>query len=59
MVCTSRISGTLWSTTGSLVSRQDASIGRAAFLFPMVDFSMQWKTALDDEFFHFNSLSKI
>src|SRR5919198_1169282 len=34
IVSTSRIRGTLWSTTGSVVSRQAARIGRAPFLFP-------------------------
>ena len=34
IVSTSRIRGTLLSTTGSLVSRQAASTGRAPFLFP-------------------------
>ena len=34
IVSTSRMRGTLLSTTGSLVSRQAASIGSAPFLFP-------------------------
>src|SRR3954468_60084 len=36
IVSTSRIRGTLWSTTGSLVSRHAARIGSAPFLFPVV-----------------------
>jgi hypothetical protein len=36
IVSTSRIRGTLCSTTGSLVSRQAARIGSAPFLFPVV-----------------------
>ena len=49
----SRIRGTLWSTTGSAVSRHAARSGRAAFLFPAgTTVPRQRHAAFDDELLH-------